>query len=171
MEITQELVSQCNSFAELSRCLGRTPHNRLTHQLRDKLTSLNISFSHFTRNGIVAMIPIKKLCPICKEEFEIGSGHDDKQITCSYTCANTYFARKRNKNPKRYTTICWYNHEKKCVVCGEDKIVAVHHMDENNKNNDPKNLVPLCPTHHQYWHSRYRELIRSQVEKFLRKIV
>lgn len=165
MEITQELVSQCHSFAELTRKLGRSPHSRINRQLKEKLTKNKMSFGHFTLNGVVPKIFPEKTCPICKTPFT--PKYENEQITCSYSCSNTYFARKRNPNPKRYTTICWHHHEKKCVVCGENKIVAVHHMDENKKNNDPKNLVPLCPTHHGYWHSRYRNLIRDKVEKFL----
>jgi 5-methylcytosine-specific restriction endonuclease McrA len=80
-----------------------------------------------------------------------------------------FFAKKRNKPEKykNYRTICFKNHKKICVVCGEDKIVTVHHMDEDHQNNDPKNLVPLCPTHHHYWHSKYRELIRTKVEEYI----
>lgn len=48
-------------------------------------------------------------------------------------------------------------------MCKENLVVEVHHMDENHENNDIKNLVPLCPTHHQYWHSKYRYLIEEQV--------
>ena len=55
------------------------------------------------------------------------------------------------------------------MVCGEDKIVTVHHMDGNHQNNDITNLVPLCPTHHQYWHSKYRNLIREKVELYLKE--
>lgn len=68
-----------------------------------------------------------------------------------------------------YRSICWANHEKKCVVCGEDKIVAVHHYDENHYNDDPKNLVPLCPTHHLYVHSSYKYLVQDKIEDYLNK--
>ena len=52
-----------------------------------------------------------------------------------------------------YRTIALNNHEKKCVVCGFDKVVAIHHIDENKKNNDPTNLIPLCPNHHEMVHN------------------
>jgi hypothetical protein len=38
-----------------------------------------------------------------------------------------------------------YNH--RCAVCGADK-PHFHHIDENPSNNDPMNLIPLCPNHH-----------------------
>lgn len=167
MELTQELVSQCHSVAEVVRKIGKYPNNRTTHRVRQRMRDIGLDISHFTKNGSVKKIFAERECPICKKIFSPEC--KDSQITCSYACSNTYFARKRNKPEKykNYRTICFYNHDKKCVVCGEDKIVEVHHMDENNKNNDPKNLVPLCPTHHQYWHSRYRELVRNQIEDYL----
>jgi len=66
-----------------------------------------------------------------------------------------------------YRSICFAHHEKVCVVCGEDKIVAVHHYDHKHHNDDPKNLVPLCPTHHQYVHSNYKHLVEKQIEEYL----
>lgn len=55
------------------------------------------------------------------------------------------------------------------MICGEDKIVAVHHYDHNHYNNDPANLVPLCPTHHQYVHSRYKDEVKSIIDDYVRK--
>ena len=65
-----------------------------------------------------------------------------------------------------YRKICFTHHKKECVVCGEDKIVAVHHYDENHHNNDPNNLVPLCPTHHQYVHSKHKHLVIEKIDKW-----
>ena len=167
MEITQELVSQCHSFAELTRKLGRQPHSRINLQLKNKLIQCGISFDHFTRNGVVAHEFKERVCPICQTPFI--PEYRDEQVTCSYSCSNTYFARKRMVHTN-YRTICWDHHTKECIICKEDKIVAVHHMDGNNKNNNPKNLVPLCPTHHGYWHSRYRPLIQPKVEAYINSI-
>lgn len=38
-----------------------------------------------------------------------------------------------------------FNH--RCSICGGDR-PQVHHIDENPSNNDPLNLLPLCPTCH-----------------------
>jgi hypothetical protein len=166
-----KLVAESFSITDLSRRMGYFPNTYRINKLRQQLEKSGLDYSHFSKNGLPPRKKLEKVCPICKTQFVIEDGHRDDQVTCSRACSNTYFARKRNKNPKQYTTICWYNHGKKCVVCGEERIVEVHHMDENNKNNDPKNLVPLCPTHHQYWHSRYRDLVRPQVEAFLLKSI
>lgn len=105
-----------------------------------------------------------KECPVCKII------HTKAGVTCSYSCSNVYFrSGKNNPNWKgtSYRFICFAAHGKKCVVCGENKIVAVHHLNENHNDNAPENLIPLCPTHHQYMHSRYKKEIQKYIDKFL----
>jgi len=41
-----------------------------------------------------------------------------------------------------------------CVVCGFDKIVEIHHLDHNHKNNSSDNLAGLCPNCHKLLHHR-----------------
>jgi hypothetical protein len=100
-------------------------------------------------------------CPVCGNLVK-----HKRNKTCSYACSNTLF-RSGPNNPnwkdETYQTTCFHYHKKECVVCKETNIVEVHHLDEDRNNNDPSNLVPLCPTHHKYWHSRYRSLIEDQV--------
>jgi len=110
----------------------------------------------------------KRLCEVCNNPIK---DYKRSKGTCSHSCSNNHFAELRNKpeNYKSYTTICFHHHEKKCVVCGEENIVAVHHYDENHKNNDPANLVPMCPTHHQYIHSRYKDLVIDIVDKYVKE--
>ena len=94
------------------------------------------------------------------------------QGTCSRACSNVYFKNLRNdrQNIKHYRTICFRHHRKVCVICGENKIVAVHHMNENRQDNRIENLVPLCPTHHQYLNSKYKNEVLPQVQKYLKNI-
>lgn len=105
-----------------------------------------------------------KICPVCNKTF-VG-----KKFTCSYGCSNTYF-RSGKSNPNwsnsNYRSLCFLYHEKRCCVCGEDKIISVHHYDENHDNNEPSNLIPMCPTHHQYMHSRYKGIILEIVDKYI----
>jgi hypothetical protein len=70
-----------------------------------------------------------------------------------------------------YRQLCFRYHKKACVVCGEDKIVAVHHLNEDHSDNRPENLIPLCPTHHQYVHSRYKKLVQPIIVEYLRTYV
>jgi hypothetical protein len=108
----------------------------------------------------------KRLCEVCDSPIK----NFRTSQTCSYACSNTKF-RSGPDNPNwkddKYTTTCFHYHEKKCVICAEQLIVEVHHLDENHENNVPSNLIPLCPTHHQYWHSRYKNMVEPQVLAYL----
>ena len=68
-----------------------------------------------------------------------------------------------------YQTLCFTKHKKECIICGENKIVAVHHMNEDHSDDRIENLIPLCPTHHQYMHSRYKAEILPKVEEYVEK--
>lgn len=108
-----------------------------------------------------------KLCPVCNKEFKPKKD----SITCGYACSNKYFRSGLNNGNFKgtdYTTICFFFHKKECVVCGENKIVSVHHYDENHNNNIPENLVPLCPTHHMYMHSNFKNEIFYIVEQYIK---
>ena len=92
-------------------------------------------------------------------------------ITCSVSCHNTHFrsgVNHPNHKPHKYRTVCFHYHEKKCIICGEENIVEVHHYDHDKTNNDPGNLIPMCPTHHQYIHSRFKHLLIDKVEKYVK---
>lgn len=111
-----------------------------------------------------------KLCPVCDKPIK----NYRYNTTCGYSCSNTHH-RSGESHPNwkedSYQTTCFLYHKRECIVCGEDKIVEVHHYDENNKNNTPNNLVPLCPTHHQYYHSRYRYCVDDIINKYVNKYV
>ena len=117
-----------------------------------------------------------KECPVCNKE------HSKDGITCSYSCSNKYFRHGRKGGTqyktddrlianKQYQQLCFRHHGKKCIVCGEEKIVAVHHINENHFDNRVENLVPLCPTHHQYVHSRYKNEVIPIIENFIKNRV
>jgi len=113
-----------------------------------------------------------KLCPMCNKPIK----HYKINTTCSYSCANTMFRSLENHgnwiNGKSNShSICFKYHKKECVVCKEKLIVEAHHYDGNRKNNNIENLIPLCTTHHKYWHSEYRYLIKDKVEKFRNEFI
>lgn len=105
-----------------------------------------------------------KICLECNIHFR---EREKNQIYCSNKCssiATRYKPRKDNN----YRTLCFRAHEKKCVVCGFDNIVAVHHYDCDKKNNNSENLIPLCPNHHEMIHHRlYTEEITKIVDNYL----
>jgi 5-methylcytosine-specific restriction endonuclease McrA len=112
-----------------------------------------------------------KICPICGHKFK---SRKKLQITCSHSCSNTYFrSGPNNGNWKEdaYRTTCFLHHDKKCLICKEKNIVEVHHIDRNKSNNSSTNLIPLCPTHHRYCHSKYKEIIEKKIDKYLKRFV
>jgi len=166
-----ELVEICDTFTsarDYLASLGISGKGQYSKVLNDKRSELNLEWK-LKANRIV-----DKKCPVCNKTFKPGT---KEQVTCSYSCSNTYFRSGSNNGSykaatKNYRTRCFEVHDKKCVVCGETKIVAVHHYDENHDNNEIDNLIPLCPTHHQYVHSQYKEdvqpIIDAWREEFLR---
>ena len=100
-----------------------------------------------------------KICERCGQKFNwLGRKKTKKFIDakfCSRSCANNRSDWWKS-NATSYRTIAEHNHKMECVVCGFDKIVAVHHIDENKKNSDPGNLIPLCPNHHEMVHSKWK---------------
>jgi ribosomal protein L37E len=78
-------------------------------------------------------------------------------------CYNFVFHLEDNKalNYKK-----WHNIEpelykkitQRCVVCGFDKVVDLHHLNQNKGDNSEKNLIGLCPNHHKMIHNyNFRE--------------
>jgi len=80
--------------------------------------------------------------------------HSDKQ--------KAYHHRKSNnidlKTFRRLT--------KTCSICGFDKIVDIHHLDFNKKNNSSKNLIGLCPNHHRMVNN---QKFRPQIHQLLQE--
>ncbi len=109
-----------------------------------------------------------KLCLICEKPLK----YFRKTVTCSHACSNMHFRTGPNHGnwkESQYQTTCFHYHEKKCIICDEVNVVEVHHLDENRENNHPSNLAPLCPTHHRYWHSKFKHLVEGKVLNYMRK--
>jgi len=86
-------------------------------------------------------------------------------------CFNFVYRLDSNKawNYKKYHNIQPELYEKitkRCVICGFDKVVDLHHLNENKKDNSEQNLLGLCPNHHRMIHEfRYRQEIFEELEK------
>ena len=128
--------------------------------LNKKMIEYNIKFLNPNKGLIKSMI-LYKICPTCAKEFTTTKNSKEK-TTCSRSCANSYFRSGKN-HPNylgqnyRIKAIEEYGHS--CVICDEKNIIEIHHLDENHQNNDINNLIPLCPTHHRYMHSKFKYLI------------
>lgn len=88
------------------------------------------------------------------------------------SCYNTLFhldkARAYNQRKKHKITLTQFRKTTSaCVICGFSHIVDIHHLDHNKQNNDPKNLIGLCPNHHRMIHNhRFRpEIFQLLKEK------
>jgi hypothetical protein len=108
-----------------------------------------------------------KVCECCGTEFNwngrIRTKGYKRAKFCSRSCANN---RQLwwNENSIFYKTIALRYWDHCCVICGFDKIVAIHHIDMNHSNNDPKNLIPLCPNHHEMLHcNKYQDEMQALV--------
>jgi hypothetical protein len=108
--------------------------------------------------------PHSKKCECCGTNFvfegRIRSRTFEKARFCSRKCANSTGGKAKAKkhhsdSTANYRTVAFRYRDKKCYACGHDRILEVHHIDGDHDNNDPTNLIPLCPTHHKMMHSRW----------------
>lgn len=112
---------------------------------------------------------IEKICPICKNIYSGRKCDINNNKTCSYSCSNKLFrtgVNNGNWKTESYRSTCFLSHKKECVICGEKNLVEVHHFDEDHSNNNIENLIPVCPTHHKYLHSKFKEKIIDAIIKY-----
>lgn len=94
---------------------------------------------------------------------------------CSRTCSNVWIGKQQRteNNPNWTGGLSSYkdllkrtNTKQACVLCGKDnrKILCVHHMDRNRKNNNVRNLIWLCRNCHFLVH-HYKKEANRLVEK------
>ena len=168
----QELYNTFNSLSQACRYYGFHVNKKGLDKVKLMIKENNINISHFRPNEKKRKYEIiEKECPVCSILFTTQKGHQREKQTCSYACSNTFFrSGKNNGNWKEdaYRSTCFLYHKKECVICKEKNIVEVHHQDENHENNNPENLIPLCPTHHQYYHSCYRILILDEINEYIK---
>lgn len=110
--------------------------------------------------------PKKIICKRCKRELPMHA-----KGVCS-GCYNFIFHSDKNKayNYKKYHNIepaLYKKITKSCVICGFDKTVDLHHLDNNKKNNSESNLIGICPNHHKMLHTfefkkEIRELLKEK---------
>ena len=173
----RKIIGESKSKSQAAIGLGFKINGYGLKRVKILIDQYDIDISHFDVHWYSKEkrnIRIKKECPICGNVFEVEVNNKKGKITCSHSCANTYFRSGENHGNWKedsYRTTCFEFHKKECVVCGENKIVEVHHYDGNHENNKKENLVPICSTHHKYWHSRYRYLIKDKVDNYVKDFI
>lgn len=171
-------ISDCLNITDIIRKLNLPNNGKSTKLIKDYILLHNLCTKHFDMQHKNRIYPlVTKECPVCNKAFIIQLGHPKEKRTCSYSCANTHF-RSGYDNPNykedtevSYRRVCFRHHKKECIICGESNIVAVHHYNENHDDNTISNLVPMCPTHHQYMHSGFADIIKTQVDKYVNDFI
>jgi len=111
--------------------------------------------------------PKIKTCPKCNRQLPIHA-----KGLCG-GCYNTEFHLQKYKdlNYKKYHNIepeLYKKITKHCILCGFDKVVDLHHLDKDRKNNSEENMIGLCPNHHRMIHDlRYQNEIVSKIKEKL----
>ncbi|MEK6906596.1 MAG: hypothetical protein AABW81_03170 [Nanoarchaeota archaeon] len=86
-------------------------------------------------------------------------------------CYNFVFHLEKNKawNQKKNYGLEIEEYKKitkECVICGFNKIIDLHHLDENKRNNKLNNLIGLCPNHHKMAHDfRFKKEIKELLKE------
>lgn len=174
----EKLVASSTCRSDICRKLGLWPNGSGFKKLNAMIAEFGVSISHFDPKVKVRKYqPVVKNCPVCGVQFKTKSGAPREKMTCSYKCSNTHFRSGTNNGNWKsdeecsYATLCWRYHKKCCAVCNECLVVEIHHYNGDHEDNRPENFVPLCPTHHQYWHSRHRGLIQAKIDEYMKNWV
>ena len=101
-------------------------------------------------------------CKLCGKQKEIKPYQHSTARYCSRTCKNEDLKnRKGIEHPsyidgrKTYRKTALEMFKYTCKSCGKvDRRLHVHHIDGNNKNNDPSNWMILCPLCHKRVHMK-----------------
>ena len=171
------VVKISKSKSDFALRLGFKYHNgKIAEIINGIIKEYNLDISHFKSNGgghNKKYEYSEKICPVCLLSFTTQIGRKTEKITCSHSCSNKYFSNRRRKDEdlSDYSILRFRHHKKECVICKEKNIVGVHHYDENHENNIPENLIPMCPTHHQYWHSRFKFLVEKTVTNYRNEFI
>lgn len=98
-------------------------------------------------------------CNYCHKKFRRLKSRLEKDnktgfIYCSKECGNRHkneFSFNK-ENGSNYRRNAFLNYPHKCDICGwdeDERVLEVHHIDENHGNNHIDNLRILCPTCHK----------------------
>jgi hypothetical protein len=169
-------ITDCYNKTDIAKKLNLPLNGKSLNLIKRYIELHTLSTVHFDKQHKNRVYQkIIKTCPVCNNEFETSEGISKEKQTCSYSCSNTYF-RSGINNPNfkedsisAHRTICFHYHKKQCIICEESNIVEAHHYNKNHEDNRPENLVPLCPTHHQYVHSQYEHLVSKQIDDYVTK--
>ena len=166
----------CQNDFDFTRTTEKGNHAKHCEQNPNRKTSYS-KLSKASDKRFGELKNFKVTCSCCSDEFEVEEReklfHSKDRYFCSRNCANSVGGKVKSSKyhydeVANYTTVAWRHHERKCLVCEEANVVAVHHLNEDHNDNRPENLVPLCPTHHHYMHSKHKCLIEYKVLEYIK---
>lgn len=170
----------CNDQFDFDRNTEKANHSRHCSENPAKQASYakgkEASVERFNK-ALGALTVFNVTCACCSKKFQVTEREyqfpSKEAYFCSRSCANSTGGKAKavkhhGDDVANYRVVGLRHHEKKCVVCGEERIVAVHHINENHHDNTPSNLVVLCPTHHGYVHSRYRHMVQPFIDEYVK---
>ena len=114
-------------------------------------------------------------CAYCGKEIYRTPYQLEKSISgfyyCSKSCGNKHKNQLREESGEwnyssGYRKKAFKTFPHKCYVCGwdeDERILEVHHKDENRSNNNIDNLVILCPLCHRKITLGYYKLIDNKL--------
>ena len=171
------------SKSDVCRRLDWPINGTYMRKVQKLVEEYNLDISHFdggAQNQRKYKL-IEKTCPVCEKKFNTGEGDPKEKTVCSHSCSNTYF-RSGENNPNyihgkkrglyntysvEYRYVCFSAYPHKCALCSWNKVVDVHHIDNNHKNNNIENLIPLCPNHHVLTRcNKYKDEINAKIQEF-----
>lgn len=184
----QLFADKSHNISDFSRRLGYTYINgRILRKVATLISEYCINVDHFVKHVNFQKRQytlVVKVCPACNTTFEIKRYPNNKrpeQVVCSNGCANTWFRSGLN-NPnfkngggtwRYYTKTCFENWDEICAIpdCCWSISLDVHHVDRNRKNNDPTNLLPLCPNHHRLTRLSKINVHRQNIDMQIAKLM
>lgn len=94
-------------------------------------------------------------CEYCHKIFKRLKSELSEKNFCSKECSNRFKNKEKTNmvNGAAYRRNAFNTYPHKCKICGwskDERVLEVHHIDENRNNNDISNLVILCPICHKY---------------------
>lgn len=99
-------------------------------------------------------------CAFCNKEIYVTPKRKEKScsglVFCSHSCSASYFnpiVKYKEDKCCFYRRNAFNTYEHKCAICGwdrDERVLEVHHIDENRDNNGLANLIILCPICHKY---------------------
>lgn len=164
------------NFNRATEKANHTKHCKDNPKRFETYKNIRTSLNKRADQSLGELTDFKVNCRKCGKVFSVTERKkrfpSKEKYFCSRNCSNSEGGKTKSSlyhgdNVATYSTVCFRYHQKKCVVCGENKIVAVHHYNEDHNDNRPENLVPLCPTHHHYIHSRYKHEIIDIVDRYV----